>query len=309
MSMFDSYENDIPLNLAQAAHNGTSHVPEQRAKQEQTGYAATLRHDLAAMLNHADTDEKKALLVEEFERYRAGYKARALAYLLARSRCVSTMIAGGSNFPVRRQQKIGAVADRRGAELAEYRIKALAAIRRALTPELAPILTSDDNAVARLDDKASKLEALQALMKATNAAIRKYRRAGTADAVAALVALGHSEAVARELLKPDELGRTGYADYQIKNNNANIRRAKSRAVAVAEVQATPGFSQMGATGTRLEDAPADNRVRLFFPDKPDAATRAKLKSHGFRWAPSIGCWQAYRNMSALGFAARIAGVS
>lgn len=36
-------------------------------------------------------------------------------------------------------------------------------------------------------------------------------------------------------------------------------------------------------------------MRLFFDGKPDAETRDRLKSNGFRWAPSIEAWQGYIN--------------
>ncbi len=49
----------------------------------------------------------------------------------------------------------------------------------------------------------------------------------------------------------------------------------------------------------IEDSPADNRLRIFFPGKPNGDVRAMLKSNGFKWAPSIGAWQAYRNPDSL----------
>lgn len=37
--------------------------------------------------------------------------------------------------------------------------------------------------------------------------------------------------------------------------------------------------------------------------------RDTLKRSGFRWAPSVGAWQAYRNPQSIIAAERIAGVS
>lgn len=61
-------------------------------------------------------------------------------------------------------------------------------------------------------------------MRAANTAIRKHRAAGSDAQVAALVSLGFAEPIAKELLQPDFAGRIGFADYQLQNNNANIRR-------------------------------------------------------------------------------------
>ena len=63
------FANDVPHDLAQAAHQGTSFVPERRAEQEQADYAATLRADYEELTKLADTEEKQAQLAEEFARY------------------------------------------------------------------------------------------------------------------------------------------------------------------------------------------------------------------------------------------------
>src|ERR1051325_4884509 len=98
----DLFAQDIPADIARAAHNGTSFTPGERAEQERRGYAATLASDLAALEKLADTDEKQLQLEHEFARYRDGYRERSLARLRALSRCLSTMITGRSKFPVAR---------------------------------------------------------------------------------------------------------------------------------------------------------------------------------------------------------------
>jgi hypothetical protein len=302
-----TFENDIPFELAQRAHSGTSFVPEDRAASERAGYASTLAGDYAELAKHATTDEQRATLDEEFARYRQGYRRRYLVYLGSRARCMSTMVTGGSNFPVERQRKRNDHASRKTDELINFRAAALAAILKTLHPEWRPIMAGDANATTRLDEKIANAERLQAMMKAANAAIRKHARAGEAAQIAALVALGHSEGRARDLLKPDFCGRIGFAAYELTNNQANIRRMRGRLTVVARDQATEATETEGQLA-RLEDCPADNRVRLYFPGKPAADVRARLGAAGFRWTPSMVCWQAYRNDRAIAVARREAGI-
>jgi hypothetical protein len=118
--------------------------------------------------------------------------------------------------------------------------------------------------------------------------------------VAALMEHGFSEPRSRDLLKPDFCGRIGFADYEITNNGANIRRMRERLTVLERNKAAPVVEVESAdSGVRLEDDPPANRVRLFFPGKPDEATRTTLKRSGFRWSPTIGAWQAYRNSSTI----------
>lgn len=301
----DLLYNDIPEDLARRAHQGTSFVPATRAEQERNGYVATLMRDFEVLFRLADTDEKRAAFPAEFERYRQGYRTRYATMLEAKSWCLSTMIAGPSNFNTRRHEKSSNAADKRTQELIEFRERALAAIRKTLQPELRPIMSGDDNAAERLADKIAKLEKLQETMKAANYAIRRHK--GHAAQMLALVALGFSEAFAARLLRPDFAGRIGYPSYELTNNNANIRRLKERQTIVERNKATSDSAVEGANA-RLEDSPADNRVRLYFPGKPAVEIRTRLKSCGFRWSPTSGAWQAYRNENAMQVAREIAGV-
>lgn len=109
------------------------------------------------------------------------------------------------------------------------------------------------------------------------------------------------------ILTPNCFGDAGFEPFELTNNNANIRRLRDRLATVEKAHATPATEHQG-TKARLEDCPAENRVRLFYPGKPDADTRATLKSSGFRWTPSLGCWQAYRNNRTLPMAHHLAGL-
>lgn len=300
------YKDDIPQSEALAAARGTYSQPERVAESSLRDYASTLQSDFETLQKLTTTQEKVDILDDEFARYRAGYRDRTLAYLGANSRCVSWFIAGPSNYPARSQEKKRNTADKRLRELIEYRERALKAIRRKLTPELQPVKSSDSDAVSRLKAKIEKAEKDQALYKAVNKIVKaKPKNEKTDEKIKQLEELGLKTAL--KVFEKDFIGRVGIPSYKLTNNNANIRRMKHRVEKVIRDQSTPDATAEGSAA-RLEDCPADNRVRLFFPGKPDAEVRTRLKRSGFRWARSLGCWQAYRNAWTLQTARKEAGI-
>jgi hypothetical protein len=299
---------DISTEAAQRAYYGVSHFPERRAESTRNDYAAGMASDYEALRQQAEKGGTLDLLDAEFARYREGYRRRKLAYLHSSARCVSWFIAGPSNFPAARMAKRSDIAHRRLNEMLEFRARALAAIRRTLRPDLRAIYAGDGDALERLEIKITAAKALQERMKETNATIRQYRKQGRGGQIAALLGLGYTEGQAGRLLEPDFCGRIGFPDFELTNNNANIRRMEGRVVQITRLQATPERQTEGANA-RVEEVPAENRVRLFFPGKPDETTRAKLKQNGFRWTPSLGCWQAFFNHWSVRLAHEIAGAA
>lgn len=178
------------------------------------------------------------------------------------------------------------------------------------------IRTEDSDAVEQLTRRIEEAQKLQELMKDVNEAMRRTKKQGEAAQVLAMaevltLKLGYdadrARARAMELLKPDFCGRQGFASYELTNNNANIRRMQQRIETIQQVQATPETTLEGKHA-RYEDCPGENRVKLFFPGKPSVDVRTKLKGCGFRWAPSVGAWQAYRNYRSLSIAREVAGL-
>jgi hypothetical protein len=220
------FDSDIPLDLATSAHRWTSHVPETRGEQERADYVRTLTADFADLQALATDDAKQVTLEAEFAIYRLGYQARFLARLSAMSRCASTMVTGASGFNARRAQKRSDTADKRGQELRDYRERALAAISRALQPELAPIRRGDADERERLLAKLADREAFQALATKANKAIKGLNT--PAERMAALESLGIDKIAAASRAVGNCFGQLGFAPFEIKNNGAEIRRIKAR---------------------------------------------------------------------------------
>lgn len=78
----------------------------------------------------------------------------------------------------------------------------------------------------------------------------KLQRKGDDDG---LRAMGMSEAAIAGLKKPDFAGRTGFPDYELSNNNAEIGRIRKRLEKLAAEAAKPGPAPSAQDGQRDAD--------------------------------------------------------
>ena len=211
-------------------------------------------------------------------------------------RVPSILIAGGSNFPVRKKEKQNAAADK---NMEEYReIQGL--LDKIRSTGMGGISADDPNAVSKLESKLAKLEALQETMKAVNA---YYRKNKTLDGCP------HLSPEQIEKLKASMSGSyranpKPFESYQLSNNNAEIRRLKDRITALTRRKEL-GYVGWEFDGGRVEANTADNRLQIFFDEKPDKEIREELKGNGFRYAPSAEAWQRQLNDNAIYAADRI----
>lgn len=176
------------------------------------------------------------------------------------------------------------------------------------SPSTPHIIRSEDaDAVPQLQAKIDAAEKLQATMKATNLVVRN-RRLTDDEKIAQLVSdCGLRDTNARELLKPDFAGRIGFPDYRLTNNGANIRRMQQRLIGLADEGGRASVT-LPFPGGRVEDSAEECRVRIYHDAKPPGGNIAKLRTYGFHWTPSLGCWQRLRNDSARFAATQITGV-
>lgn len=96
--------------------------------------------------------------------------------------------------------------------------------------------------------------------------------------------------------KPDFCGRTGFPDYALQNNNANIRRIKQRIEDLSKRPTEDAERQV--KGVRVIEDAGENRMCLVFPGKPEPDVRKNLRGHGFVWSPSRGAWVRKLNNGA-----------
>ena len=155
------------------------------------------------------------------------------------------------------------------------------------------IYIGDDDAVERLKKKIAELSAIQEQMKGANKIVRA-KSMSDVDKIDALVHLGISRPKANKMVGSQII----FPGYMLTNNNAKINTAKKQ-LARAEALASKKDREYTIDGITIEECYSENRVRIYFPGNPDDGMRETLKRNGFRWAPSLGCWQAYINRSTI----------
>lgn len=198
------------------------------------------------------------------------------------ARVPSVMIAGPSNFPVRKKEKQNAAMD---SNMQEWRdIQGL--LDKIRSTGRGGISADDPEAVSKLQAKLANLEESQETMKAVNAYYRKHK---TLDGCPQLTP-EQVEKLKADMAQGWHLEGKPFASWALSNNNAEIHRVKDRIESLTRKADTP-FTGWEFDGGKVEINKEENRLQIFFDEKPGPDTRAELKGQGFRWAPSAEAWQ------------------
>lgn len=89
-----------------------------------------------------------------------------------------------------------------------------------------------------------------------------------------------------------------FPTYALTNNSAEIRRTKARIEELNHREETPLTGWVFDGGT-VEVNKEDNRLQVFFEEKPSEDKRTELKKGGFKWAPTAGACQRQLNGNAF----------
>lgn len=150
------------------------------------------------------------------------------------------------------------------------------------------ISSDDPEALTKLRAKKAQLEARADNEVRWNKQIRK----GGAAAMDAPDSI--KEAVRATLAHSPYLAKQGV--FFVSNRRAEIRRLAKRIEQMEREAARPAAPPMESVdGVRIIENVEENRIQMFFPDKPTPQERDMLKRRGFRWAPSVGAWQRHLN--------------
>ena len=294
---------DLSYRVARNAHQGTSFSPEERARQEQQAYYEDIQNVFRLFADRI-TPDQEGLFLEEITRYRKGNLSRRLDYLYSRSRVMSAMITGPSKFPTRSNEKHSRSYENKVQAFLDWKKKAIYRIGKTLGFSGSTAISSDDkDAIEQLQIKIAALEVKQARMKEVNTLWKKGGNKPESLKNANLAESERSEIISH--MKHGDADKP-YPAWSLTNNNGNIRRFKQRLEELQKRRADKTTETVIGSVT-MTDNVEDNRLQIFFPEKPPEETRRRLKENGFKWAPSVGAWQRMRSPAAAQRAKEIIG--
>ena len=165
------------------------------------------------------------------------------------------------------------------------------------------ISSDDPDAVEKLEAKLAKLQAAQERDKELNAWYRKHKTMKGCPGIT-----GEDAASAdAQLAEMREGIRRPVPAWQLSNRNGEIKRIKDRLAQLRKVDEME-HTEIEFDGGMIITNEDVNRVQILFDEKPDDATRSKLKSNGFRWSRTEGAWQTQRTPQSLRRACYLLGI-
>lgn len=165
--------------------------------------------------------------------------------------------------------------------------------QRVAAAESNTAISSDDpEAVVKLREKLADLEKLQETMKAVNAAHKKFLKNAASLDKSPLP--NEMKTTIRNYTPKYSWEPHPYPPYAMTNNGAEIRRCKQRIEQLLEA-AKQENKEYEVGRLRIHENIDENRLQLFFPDKPSEEIRSMLKGRGFHWSHYNGAWQRQLN--------------
>ncbi|MGW8169653.1 MAG: ADP-ribosyltransferase-containing protein [Sulfurovaceae bacterium] len=282
---FNSIVDDIPFSTAQNAHHGTSFSPEKRAVSEINGYIHDVIKFYSDLIAFAEDDNKDAFK-EEFKKFVEGYKKRVLAHLYTRSRLLSPMITGGSNFNTRQRDKVGQQERNKAEDMVNYYNYKYNKIKSILVDSGVITLNTDDD-FAKLIARRDATQKLQEQMKEVN---RRIKKEGYENITNILNEVGMSAEVASK----NYIEEGGFPHFRLTNNNAKLKSDNEKIAAYnkkKEIKDKGGIPDWFYTGVTVHHNFDNNRIQLIFDERPSKEEITMLKKKAFKWSPKESAWQ------------------
>lgn len=284
-------EEFISYKSVERTYSGISFDPEKRAKSLQREFAQSCNEFADKLEIVCTTDEQKDEAKILFADYAEKRKAKFLAWASSMSRCLSPMITGPANFPVRRNEKANVTERKR---LEEY-------------------LYYVDNTHKKIIKEIKNINKAETLTELTEANIKTIN-----EELETVLGIVKGELPYTKTLIVDamlrRLNRMTIKERQYAINKAKEMQQSNGVLLFNSIHKFWKIADIPQVETKTEETPictpesteetiyeADGiriinnylaeRVQIMTDSKPEATQIDWLKKNGFKWSPSNKAWQ------------------
>jgi hypothetical protein len=168
------------------------------------------------------------------------------------------------------------------------------------------ISSDDPEATSKLHAELQRKIEARDTMKKLNAAWRKHGEDWAAIQEATGVNDKTMDSLKTAIARLPHYEKQPFPGYALTNIGAEIRRIQGRIKDLEVSAIAPVAAPIVGAGYRIEEHPADNRIRFYFDEKPPRETTQAMRRAGFKWSPTEGAWQRHLNEAGKYHAKRMA---
>ncbi|MDE5419122.1 hypothetical protein L3049_14070 [Labilibaculum sp. DW002] len=293
---------ELDYDLAYRAYTGTSFSPEKRAVSEQNSYANSLNEFAKEIEEIAKSDQQKELALSEFATYKERFLKKKTALLVAKSRCMSTMITGGSNFPVRSNQKKLDTEHRRLEEYLEFIEKAQKGILRKIKKAI-PKEQAEKEAFEKIENQTVQyIAAMISIHKGESVGSINHYRALLKGFIERL-SKNHQHQHVNKVFQiiRDSQKKFDLVIFTEKNKVWSLENLTDGAI----VKETGERVLMENKDAKLVNNLDAERVQIITDEKPSEEIRSVLKRNAFRYSPRFTAWQRKNTRQGIYIAEKV----
>lgn len=257
--------------LCYRAFYATSFSPEKRAVSYIKDYSELLREDLKELGDNQGN-------------YKEKFIAKFSEWMNAKSNCMSSMITGPANFPVRKAQRANEREHNKNLEFQNWRERYFQAVNRIPTK-------SPEDEIEAAEQKLDKLVNAQLEMKEINAEIRRCKIKELKPLIDHLVSQEFNPVLVSLIdnFYGRQSGKYKIPGFTLTNNNAKIKATEEKVkIMQTRIERKNTWEDINFEGGRVTIE--DDRVKIYHDEKPEREVIQEIKSNGFRWSPNWGCW-------------------
>lgn len=272
---------------AYRAHSNVSFSPEKRAESIVNDYSSELDEDLI---------EIEKVAPHYAEKYKEKYTQLISHWLRSKSNCISSMITGPANFPVRRAEKANRNEENRYKDFRDWRDKIFLSFKRHAKKK------AIEDAGGELEINKSKIADLlvyQEYMKRINKAHAAYVKKPNSILEANLTE-DEKDYIIKWVPKASYYTKP-FQQFQLTNNLAKIKNTQAR---ITELEKKAYFANQEVKEYEVPRGKLilnykDDQIQVFNETKPEQSIINSYKSNGLRWSPFNKCWQRKITNNAL----------